>query len=124
MPAVSTGGTPLPAIRPSAATASRPTTSIDGRFEALLTPIAADLGKVGNKPVQPETLVVRDRPLEPTNQAPDQAKVAIRPVDCGVAGPPTNAGEGAKMQPAPVTTSVNQPGQRGGTVVPDLAPTP
>lgn len=61
MPTVSTGGTPLAVIAPSAAAISRHTTPEDARFAALLPPIAAELIKGGSKSAQSETAVAQYR---------------------------------------------------------------
>src|ERR1700689_2848517 len=123
MPTVSTSGTPLATIVPSAATALRHTTPGDGRFAALLAPIAAELGKGGSKSPQPETLAGQDRSSEQHNQPADQPKVALPPVDGAVAKAPRIGGGGAKAQPTQADTTKTKTGEIGDPVVRDYATT-
>jgi flagellar hook-length control protein FliK len=106
MPTVSAGGTPLPAIAPSAASASRQMPAMDSRFEALLAPVAAELGKGGSKSAQP----AQARPTEPNSPA-------IQPVEAA-------AGDGAAEQPTQVDATLNKPRDIGGSIVPSLATAP
>jgi flagellar hook-length control protein FliK len=121
MPTVSTGGPPLPAIGPAAAAASRHMTPADGRFEALLAPIAAELGKGGSKSAQPETLAAQDRSAEPHNQPADQPKAAIQPVPGATENAPRNADDGAKAQPTQAASTMGKTGEIGDAVVLDAA---
>lgn len=122
MPTVSNSGAPLVAIAPSAATASRHTTAGDGRFAALLAPLAAEFAKGGSRSPQPETLAVRDRSPESHNPPAEQPKVAIQPADDAEAETPRKVGDGGTAQSTQAVAT--KPGESGGPVVRDPAAAP
>ncbi len=120
MPTVSTGGTPLAAILPHAATAARQLAVADGRFEALMAPITAELGKGGSKP---EALIAQDGVVVPDNQPADQAKavippVVIPPVEAAETNLPRTTGDGAKPKPTRVVLGSDKTDQIAEPAVP------
>jgi len=121
MPTVSTGGTPLAVIAPSAAAISRHTTPEDARFAALLPPIAAELIKGGSKSAQSETAVAQCGSQVGDNQLTESASP----------NQPRTAGDGTKAQPTQAALSLNKASEAGDPSVPapatthkNLIPTP
>ena len=116
MPTVSTGGTPLTAIGPAAATAVRQTTPADGRFADLLAPTAAKPDKSGN---QSGTPGAQDGPPVPVNLRTEQTKGSIQPAETAAVDPSRNGGDGPKTQLAQVglrsTRPVKVSGLAGGS---------
>lgn len=123
MPTVSTGGAPLTAIGSTAATALRQTMPADGRFEAMLPPVAAELGNASAGTAQPKTLIAQNGPAAGNNQVPDQPEVALQLVKDAAASLPGSSGNDAGLHPSESALNTEEPGETGDPAMPSGATT-